>query len=113
MTLDELLLDLLQGQLELLMVSGIQITSKKESLSRLRVVSLRSLEPVQPLGLDTDLVFWLLEATSRFVESLFGGMSLFFHGIWEAERVTPFSAHCISDQKVRTVVVRGVQKVYF
>ena len=28
-------------------------------------------------------------------------------------RVTPFSAHCISDQKVRTVVVRSVQKVYF
>ena len=24
-----------------------------------------------------------------------------------------FSAHCISDQKVRTVVVTSVQKVYF
>ena len=26
---------------------------------------------------------------------------------------TSFSAHCISDQKVRIVVVRSVQKVYF
>ena len=28
-------------------------------------------------------------------------------------RIPYFSAHCISDQKVRTVVVRSVQKVYF
>ena len=28
-------------------------------------------------------------------------------------RGNPFSAHCISDQKVRTAVVRSVQKVYF
>ena len=60
---------------------------------------------------------------------LIGDYKLGFDGILEVEFVKVciyilislfsiktipyFSAHCISDQKVRTVMVRSVQKVYF